>query len=214
MSINKLIHPVLNFLKASFNWTDQKVASEISRKDEIFESQNGLLSIAGGKLTGYRKMAEKIVNLTAFTLKEKHQSNFKDCHTDQIHFKGGPFRNEHEVDVFRLKIEERISQIGLDKYYASYLVSNYGKQAEIILDRLEELKGDDSEIKLGLAELWFGIHNELVFSSLDFFMRRTGRLYFDIMSINKLIHPVLNFLKASFNWTDQKVASERPYSKV
>ena len=38
-----------------------KGTSEISRKDEIWESQSGLVTIAGGKLTGYRKMAEKIV---------------------------------------------------------------------------------------------------------------------------------------------------------
>ena len=31
-------------------------------RGEIFESKDGLLSIAGGKLTGYRKMAERIVN--------------------------------------------------------------------------------------------------------------------------------------------------------
>jgi glycerol-3-phosphate dehydrogenase len=40
-----------------------KSASELSRKDEIFESDSGLISIAGGKLTGYRKMAERVVGL-------------------------------------------------------------------------------------------------------------------------------------------------------
>src|SRR5699024_351431 len=36
--------------------------NEISRKDEIFISDSGLISIAGGKLTGYRKMAEDAVD--------------------------------------------------------------------------------------------------------------------------------------------------------
>ena len=36
-----------------------KSTGEISRKDEIFTSPSGLISIAGGKLTGYRLMAEK-----------------------------------------------------------------------------------------------------------------------------------------------------------
>jgi glycerol-3-phosphate dehydrogenase len=40
-----------------------KSASELSRKDEIFVSDTELISIAGGKLTGYRKMAERIVDL-------------------------------------------------------------------------------------------------------------------------------------------------------
>jgi glycerol-3-phosphate dehydrogenase len=40
-----------------------KKSTELSRKDEIFISTSGLISIAGGKLTGYRKMAERVVNL-------------------------------------------------------------------------------------------------------------------------------------------------------
>ncbi len=51
-----------------------KKSTELSRKDEIFISTSGLISIAGGKLTGYRKMAERVVNLI---------SN-KPCVTDNI----------------------------------------------------------------------------------------------------------------------------------
>jgi len=50
-----------------------KDASEMSRKDEIFESKSGLLSIAGGKLTGYRKMAERVVDRVGDQMKKKHQ---------------------------------------------------------------------------------------------------------------------------------------------
>ena len=46
-------------------YEEGKSASEMSRKDEIFESETGLISIAGGKLTGYRKMAERIMDLVA-----------------------------------------------------------------------------------------------------------------------------------------------------
>jgi glycerol-3-phosphate dehydrogenase len=40
-----------------------KSASEISRRDEIWTGPAGVLSIAGGKLTAYRKMAERIVDM-------------------------------------------------------------------------------------------------------------------------------------------------------
>ena len=40
-------------------------------------------------------------------------------------------------------------------------------------------------------------------------MRRTGRLYFDIKSIRKLIDPVLKALKIYLNWTNQKVVAEK-----
>ncbi|MFI4973673.1 MAG: FAD-dependent oxidoreductase [Caulobacterales bacterium] len=39
-----------------------KSASEISRKDEVWTGPAGVISIAGGKLTAYRKMAERVVD--------------------------------------------------------------------------------------------------------------------------------------------------------
>ena len=39
-----------------------KKPSEISRRDEVIEEPDGLLSIAGGKLTTYRVMAERVVD--------------------------------------------------------------------------------------------------------------------------------------------------------
>lgn len=39
-------------------YEEGKSPSEVSRRDEIFRSPSGLITIAGGKLTGYRKMAE------------------------------------------------------------------------------------------------------------------------------------------------------------
>ena len=48
-----------------------KSASEISRKDEIWTGPGGVLSIAGGKLTAYRKMAERIVDLAEERLGRK-----------------------------------------------------------------------------------------------------------------------------------------------
>jgi glycerol-3-phosphate dehydrogenase len=39
-----------------------KKPSEISRRDEILIEPNGLVSIAGGKLTTYRRMAERVVD--------------------------------------------------------------------------------------------------------------------------------------------------------
>ena len=76
-----------------------KSASEVSRKDEIFESESGLLSIAGGKLTGYRKMAERIINKIA-KKEEKKDNKLKPCATDKVILTGGPFENGKKVDEY------------------------------------------------------------------------------------------------------------------
>ncbi|HEY8515909.1 MAG TPA: glycerol-3-phosphate dehydrogenase/oxidase [Candidatus Binatia bacterium] len=48
-----------------------KKPSEISRRDEIIIEPNGLLSIAGGKLTTYRRMAERVVDAVVERLGSK-----------------------------------------------------------------------------------------------------------------------------------------------
>ena len=42
-----------------------KAAKEMSRKDEIWTGEGGMLTIAGGKLTGFRKMAEDVLDAVA-----------------------------------------------------------------------------------------------------------------------------------------------------
>ncbi len=42
-----------------------KAAKEISRKDEVVVGPGGMVSIAGGKLTGFRRMAEDVVEVVA-----------------------------------------------------------------------------------------------------------------------------------------------------
>ena len=61
------------------------------------------------------------------------------------------------------------------------------------------------------AELRFGIDYEMVQNPMDFFIRRTGRLYFDIDSVRKLMEPILDEFKTIFkvddaqllNWKEQ-----------
>jgi glycerol-3-phosphate dehydrogenase len=45
-----------------------KAPSEISRRDEVTEEPNGMLTIAGGKLTTYRQMAERVVDMAVARL--------------------------------------------------------------------------------------------------------------------------------------------------
>ena len=52
-----------------------KSASDISRKDEIWTGPGGVLSIAGGKLTAYRMMAERVVDMAEQALGRKPQAS-------------------------------------------------------------------------------------------------------------------------------------------
>jgi glycerol-3-phosphate dehydrogenase len=184
-----------------------KSPSEMSRKDEIFESETGLVSIAGGKLTGYRKMAERVVDLIVQKFHSKHQRNFPACTTQQITLHGGDFSNYRAVLDFEKQMELKAREMGIPESYAPYLVSNYGAETEKILDHSGEYQ-DSPAVRIALAELHYCIHNELTFTLEDFFNRRTGRLYFMIKSIPEVITPVLSAMKEAYNWDNSRTLAE------
>ncbi len=183
-----------------------KSASELSRKDEIFTSETGLTSIAGGKLTGYRKMAERVVDRIAKKMEEEEGKKFKECFTDEIPLCGNEnFKKFKHVKKYTTEIHDRIKKDGFTEQDARFLVSTYGKQTETILTNYAELNDKDKYVRMALAELCFCIDFEMVQNPMDFFIRRTGRLYFDIDSVRTLMDPILDEFKRIYKTGDAQL---------
>ncbi len=180
-----------------------KSASELSRKDEIFVSDTKLISIAGGKLTGYRKMAERIVDIVAKKMTRRFEKEFEPIQTEDLILSGGPFLNYKSVKIYTNQVYKRIKSFGLTEKDASYLVHNYGKQTDIILDKFDELSEENSEKQLLKAEIWFTIQHEMTCTPTDFFMRRTGRLFFDKPSVDNYKQFVLEEFIKHFDWNPE-----------
>tara|TARA_R110002096_G_scaffold90019_2_gene204493 strand:+ start:551 stop:2197 length:1647 start_codon:yes stop_codon:yes gene_type:complete len=182
-----------------------KSASELSRKDEIFVSDTELISIAGGKLTGYRKMAERIVDLVGKKYERRFDKEFDEIKTKEIVLSGGTFKNSSEVRSYIDAIHNRIAEVDFDEKDAEYLVHNYGKQTDIILQKFDDLMHDNMQEKMIIAEVWFTIHHEMACTPTDFFMRRTGRLFFDANSIKVYKKLVFSEFQKYFSWDDKTV---------
>ena len=151
-----------------------KGPSELSRRDEIFESKDGLLSIAGGKLTGYRKMAERIVNRAQRIIGVRSA-----CHTKSLVLYGQGFDSTKDVE----NLYDRVNAIIKGSpYLGERLVHLYGHFAMDIIDRAQAKSAKGSEISLPTllqAELEYAIEHERVCSLSDFFIQRSGMLYFN-----------------------------------
>lgn len=182
-----------------------KSASELSRKDEIFQSPSGLISIAGGKLTGYRKMAERVVDMV---ISESFDDrNLKSCYTDKISLCNEAFSNVDDVRAYRKAVASNLTPFGLERY-ADYLVETYGRQTDDILFGLEKFSGDDSNVNLARSELFFTLENEMVQTPLDFFIRRTGMLFFDMPRLKLVMNTILGDFKEYFSWKDEQYKQE------
>ncbi|ARV07010.1 glycerol-3-phosphate dehydrogenase [Polaribacter sp. SA4-10] len=182
-----------------------KSASELSRKDEIFVSDTELISIAGGKLTGYRKMAERIVDLVSKKYNRRYDKEFSAIKTEEINLSGGTFKNSSEVKSYIDAIHNRIAEVDFDEKDAEYLVHNYGKQTDTILQKFDDLYHDDMQEKMIMAEVWFAVNYEMACTPTDFFMRRTGRLFFDKPSVDLFKNLTLKEFTNHFKW-DEKTA--------
>jgi glycerol-3-phosphate dehydrogenase len=182
---------------------DGKSASELSRKDEIFVSDSELISIAGGKLTGYRKMAERVVNLVSKKFERRFEIKFKEIKTEEIILSGGEFANFSEVRSYIDAIHNRIAEVDFNEKDAEYLIYNYGKQTDVILQKFDDLMEEDQAKKMIKAEVWFCIENEMACTPTDFFMRRTGRLFFDPNSVALYKEFVLTEFKNYFSWNQE-----------
>lgn len=183
-----------------------KSPSELSRKDEVFESENGLISIAGGKLTGYRKMAEKIVNIVTKKFKKHSSKELKECFTQEIKLGQYAFNNFQEVKIYTAALSEKLKGTKLESYAANYLVYNYGKGVE---DILTDINDSFDEASLIIEEVKYGVENELLYSSSDYFNRRSGRLYFNIHSVLQYQNLVHEFLAKHFTWNESQQKQDR-----
>jgi glycerol-3-phosphate dehydrogenase len=183
-----------------------KSASELSRKDEIFESPTGLISIAGGKLTGYRKMAERVVNLVI----KKHfaDRSLPRTSTEKIWITKTPFLGNREIANYVNAVADKLKPYPLSGYTARYLVEAYGKQADVILDQMGETEYNEAELSLLKAEAWYTVHHEMVVTLQDFFIRRTGLLYFEIRKVKQHKHAIALYLQSLLGWDNGRVAAE------
>jgi glycerol-3-phosphate dehydrogenase len=178
---------------------DGKSASELSRKDEVFVSTSGLISIAGGKLTGYRKMAERVVDQVVENL-DVNQRIGK-CVTDQIKLNNDFGDTESFFDFHGALL----SQYPLEwqRSIVNRLVRTYGAEANEILGEInsEALRQDpQAYIK---AEVNHTIKKEMVVCLADFYVRRTGLLYFDIKQVASSLKQVSNIFSDEFNWSEE-----------
>ncbi|MCG3167516.1 MAG: Aerobic glycerol-3-phosphate dehydrogenase [Bacteroidia bacterium] len=171
---------------------DGKSPSELSRKDEIFISESGVISIAGGKLTGYRKMAEKTVNLVAKQIQHETGKTFSSCTTDKITLSGGNFENPKAVSKFIASLLPIAKETGFPSEELNKLVYKYGTNTSLILEKAKEFSS------LETAEIWYSVNYEMTTSLSDYLIRRTGRLYFERPEIttgyNKYFEQLLSIL--------------------
>lgn len=187
---------------------DGKKPGEISRKDEVFISNTGLLSIAGGKLTGYRKMAENIVDQIVEQFKKEEGILYSNSSTRHLPISGGEVGGSKGFDLFKQKKVREGIELGIAEEVAAMLIQQYGTNVDVIFRLFKERKSEAHNYNVDpiiFAELIYAIDYEMAMTPADFFIRRTGAMFFNIDWVNKHRVNVTNYMAQSFQWEKEQV---------
>ena len=178
---------------------DPKKSVDISRKAELYETSSGLVTITGGKLTTWRRMAKMAVDRIV-----ERDGRDAPCRTDEIPL-GAP------VEPESLPVVE-----GVDDATRAHLAGRYGHTAQLVL-RLAEA---DPSLALRIspelpdiaAEAAYGAGHEQAHTVGDVLLRRT-RL--GLLDARRLCEPdaegprvVARAMAAELGWDDAQVERE------
>ncbi|MFS0688020.1 glycerol-3-phosphate dehydrogenase/oxidase [Sporosarcina sp. 179-K 8C2 HS] len=155
-----------------------KDPSEISRKDEIWEAGTGLITIAGGKLTGYRKMAETVVDYVVMRIPT---TSFGPCVTEHLPLSGGDFESEEQFAIYIESKSNEAELYGLTNEEGRALASMYGTNVDLVYNYASAVSTEQTVLPATWkAEILYSIHYEMAMTPSDFFIRRKGDLFFNI----------------------------------
>ena len=186
-----------------------KSPSEISRRDEIFVSSSGLISIAGGKLTGYRKMAETVVDKVSELLVQEGKRKLPASGTKSIPMSGGDLGGSRNYEAYvRTKTGEG-QRRGFSADEAAFLARRYGSNAPLLFELAETTKPWAAKHGLPLVlavRLRYAIESEMTAKPADFLVRRTGDLFFRIAEVRKWKDAVIAAMAERLRWTEDQRA--------
>jgi glycerol-3-phosphate dehydrogenase len=168
-----------------------KSTKEISRKDEIWVSRSGLITIAGGKLTGYRKMAENTVDESVRLLGLSARSSSED-----VPLPGGDFSGDAEQLVSQLATE-----FHFEEGQAWRLIRLYGSEAKEVVKLNPEPVSPDSHILKG--ELLWAIEKEGATSLEDVIYRRTRAAYYRPHEVSRIVEDISKVVATDLDWSEQ-----------
>ncbi len=186
-------------------YEEGKDPSEISRKDEVWFSESGLITMAGGKLTGYRKMAEKLLDDVSKTLAKETGKKYKPVQTKHLPISGGDIGGSEQLEAFlSKKAKEGNNRFGWTLEEGREIAKRFGSNIDQLFTYAQEYK-DTNETTLPnslYAELRYSIQHEAVTTPVDFLLRRTGYLLFDMPYLLKWKDAVVDEMAKQFHWDE------------
>jgi glycerol-3-phosphate dehydrogenase len=168
--------------------------SDLSRRHKVQASASGMVSISGGKLTTYRRMAADTVDALAPALRRRLRRST----TRHLSLRGAEGHDRVESDA--------------DDALVEHLRSRYGSEARVVLAMVEADPELGRPLVPGLpyvrAEAVFAARYEMAQSLDDVLSRRTRALLLDAAACRSAAPSVARLLAPELGWDSARVEAE------
>jgi glycerol-3-phosphate dehydrogenase len=193
-------------LRALIAPTRAQSASEVSREHLVVEESSGLITIAGGKLTTYRRMARGIVDRVAKRLSQLDGRPVRPrARTDRQALPGGESA-DLEVLVDSLRARE------VPDARARRLVGLYGSEAAAVVNLMDRDRSLSEPLIAGRPEVWaevvHAVEREMAGRLTDVLIRRLHVFYEDPAHGNTVSTAVAGRLAKLLDWDKERREEE------
>jgi alpha-glycerophosphate oxidase len=170
--------------------------SQVSRGSSLEMSQDGLLTLAGGKITDYRLMAEGAVKRINELLSKTGKS-FDLVDSTHYPVSGGEI-DPANVDEELANLAKTAEEAGFNAEDARYLADLYGSNLPKVLTYKTTFSGLDEKESTALN---YALQEELVLTPVDYLLRRTNHILFMRDTLDEIKVGVIDGMAEVFGWT-------------
>jgi glycerol-3-phosphate dehydrogenase len=177
-------------------------SSEVSREHRIYEDDSGLISVAGGKLTTYRLMGERIVDRVVRALPAERRAAIGPSRTAELSIRP-------TLPDWRGAEAELCERYGIACRHGAYLVRAYGGRAGELLsdaepDALRPIGGSHNLY----AEIPWAFGQECAATLCDLLERRLGMAIFAVGQGLAELPEIARAAAAAAGWDEARMQAE------
>ncbi|XP_009999376.1 PREDICTED: glycerol-3-phosphate dehydrogenase, mitochondrial [Chaetura pelagica] len=207
--INFILNEVRNYLSADVEDPNSKDTQSISRNHVVNISDSGLVTIAGGKWTTYRAMAQDAVDAAI----QAHGLKAGSSKTIGLPLEGA----EHWSPTLYIRL---VQDYGLESEVAQHLASTYGDKAFEVA-KIAQVTGRRwpvagkrlvSEFPYIEAEVVYAV-KEYARTAVDVISRRTRLAFLNVQAAEEALPRVVDIMGKQLGWSEQKKKEELETAK-
>ncbi|KRN88398.1 type 1 glycerol-3-phosphate oxidase [Ligilactobacillus ceti] len=178
--------------------------SQVSRGSSLDLGQDGLITLTGGKITDYRKMAAGALTLIRDVLQERFGMAVAEIDSTSLQVSGGHFDPTNVDETIKFYQKIAIDK-GIPDHEAFELANLYGSNLGRVVYYLNDVQAAEGLTLAETISLHYAIFEEMVLNPVDFFLRRTNKLLFHSEQLIAKKEAYLAAMSQIMNWDDAQV---------